>query len=291
MQYASAQDFVLQAFAALFGVAAVCRLFSAWSLRRHHEPVPLPANMRRIPWKKVWHHLHASSGGKLLVYLVAVQAAVQMAGPFFTPFMLRKLDFTYRELVTLFSVSFLCKVIALPVWGRIAKRVGAANLLWIGGIGIVPMSGAWLVSQQLGWLLLVQAAGGIVWAAYELAFFLLFFESIPEEERTSALTLYNLLNTIAWVSGALLGGWVLLHFGASYNGYLIVFALSSVARLAALALLTRIPRLSVESAEVGVRTVAVRPSMASLDAPVLPSLPDQVEAEEVSGVRDQVSVG
>ena len=35
-----------------------------------------------------------------------------------------------------------------------------------------------------------------------LAFFLLFFESIPEDERTSVLTLYNLINTAAWVGGA-----------------------------------------------------------------------------------------
>ncbi len=97
LQFASAHDRGLQAFAALFGIAGICRLLSAWALRLHSEPVPLPANMRHIPWKKVRHHLHTSSGGRLLVYLVFVQAAVQMAGPFFTPFMLRKLQLSYGE--------------------------------------------------------------------------------------------------------------------------------------------------------------------------------------------------
>ena len=118
------------------------------------------------------------------------------------------------------------------------------------------------------------------WAAYELAFFLLFFESIAEEERTSVLTLYNLLNTTAWVAGSLIGGALLFSFDTSFDGYLLVFALSSVGRLAALLLLARVPRIVVDSDEMGVRTVAVRPGDASLDAPVLASLPDQTHDGE-----------
>ncbi len=280
LQYASAHERGLQAFAALFGIAGLCRLLSAWSLQWHSEPVPVPKNMRQIPWKKVRHHLHASSGGRLLVYLVVVQAAVQMAGPFFTPFMLRKLEFTYGQLVALFSVAFVAKVLSLPVWGRVAKRIGARRLLWIGGIGVVPLSAAWLLSQHIAWLMVVQITGGVTWAAYELAFFLLFFESIAEEERTSVLTLYNLLNTTAWVAGSLIGGALLISLNTSFNGYLLVFALSSVGRLGALALLARVPRLVVDSDEMGVRTVAIRPGDASLDAPVLASLPDQTHDGE-----------
>ena len=280
LHYAAAHEQSLHAFALLFGIAGCCRLLSAWMLQRQSEPVPLPANMRQIPWKRVFHHLHASSGGRLLVYLVAVQAAAQMAGPFFTPFMLKKLEFSYGELVALFSVAFFSKVVALPVWGRVAQRIGARRLLWIGGIGIVPLSAGWLVSQHFAWLSFLQIVGGVVWAAYELAFFLLFFESIAEEERTSVLTIYNLLNTTAWVVGSLIGGVILFSFDTSFGGYLLIFGLSSVGRLAALLLLARVPRLVVDSAEVGVRTVAIRPGTASLEAPVLPSLPDQLHDSE-----------
>lgn len=280
LQYASAYGHDLHGFATIFGIAGVCRLLSAWSLRSHSEPVPLPAKIRHIPWKKVRHHLHVSSGGRLLVYLVVMQAAVQMAGPFFTPFMLKKLSFAYGELVALFSVAFLSKVIALPFWGRIAKRIGARSLLWIGGIGIVPLSAGWLLTQHFSWLMFLQMIGGVFWAAYELAFFLLFFESIAEEERTSVLTIYNLLNTMAWVAGSLVGGALLFSFDTSFNGYLLVFALSSVGRLAALLLLARVPRIVVDSDEMGVRTIAVRPGTESLDAPVLPSLPDQLYGDK-----------
>lgn len=264
----------------LFGVSGVCRFISAWTLQLHSEPVPLPANMRQIPWKRVRHHLQASSGGRLLVYLVAVQAAVQMAGPFFTPFMLRKLNFTYGELVALFSMAFLAKVVALPMWGRVAKQIGARQLLWIGGIGIVPLSAGWLVSTNFVWLSVLQIIGGVAWAAYELAFFLLFFESIAEEERTSVLTIYNLLNTAAWVGGSLIGGILLMSLEASFNGYLLVFGLSSAGRLVALLLLARVPSIVVDSDGMGIRTVSVRPGGSGMDAPVLPSLPDRFHDED-----------
>ncbi len=275
LQYAADGHYALQAFAVLFALAGCCRLFSAWMLWLHSEPVPLPADMLEISWKKIFHHLQASSGGRLLVYLVLLQGAIQMAGPFFTPFMLKQLNFSYTYLVALFCMAFLSKVVSLPFWGHVAKKVGARQLLWIGGIGIVPLSAAWLVSQQFIWLCAVQITSGFLWAAYELAFFLLFFESIPERERTSVLTLYNLLNTLAWVSGALLGGLILRLLDCSFQAYLLVFALSSVGRLAALPFLARVPRVVVDADELGFRTFAVRPGAASMDAPVLASLPDQ----------------
>jgi hypothetical protein len=57
----------------------------------------------------------------------------------------------------------------------------------------------------------------------------------------------------------------------------MIFALSSVGRGLALMLLVHAMPREVEAAEVGVRTIAIRPNGASLDAPVLPSLPDQVD--------------
>ena len=73
-----------------------------------------------------------------MIYLVCVQAAVQLSGPYFTPFMLEKLHFSYGMYVILISVAYLAKVLALPAWGRLAQHIGAQQLLWIGGIGIIP---------------------------------------------------------------------------------------------------------------------------------------------------------
>ena len=263
------------AYAALFASAALFRLISTVMLARQSEPQPIPARMRNIPWRQLLRHLRDHGGGRLLAFLVVMQAAVQMAGPYFTPFMLKQLQFNYGQFVALVSAAFLAKIIALPWWGRRVHAMGAQRLLWLGAWGILPLSSLWLVSQNFWWLMLIQVAGGMLWAAYELAFFLLFFESIEEEERTSLLTFYNLLNTTAWASGALLGGGLLSLWGLNLTAYLSVFFLSTVGRCFALLLLWHFPIRDVAAREVGVRTLAVRPNLASLDAPVLPSLPDQ----------------
>ncbi len=276
LEFADSRNQVTIAFAGLFAAAGLCRLVSVWMLSRQSEPTPIPANMRTIPWRDVLNHLRRGSGGQLLVYLAAMQASVQMAGPFFAPFMFKKLNLSYAEFVALIAVAFLARIMALPMWGKLAHDIGPRRLLWIGGIGIAPLSAGWLVSRQFSWLIVLQLVGGVTWAAYELAFFLLFFESIAAEERTSTLTIYNLINTMAFVGGSLLGGACLSYCHASYNGYLLVFGLSSVGRCLTLGLLARSRTVEVKSNEIGVRTVTVRPNAASLDAPVLPSLPDQV---------------
>ncbi len=281
LQLAQTRGLVLPAFAAIFSIAAVCRGFSVCFLWRQSEPRPVPINGHRMRWTRVLRQFHQHSGGRLLVYLVAVQACVQMAGPYFTPFMFEELRLSYADFVMLISAAFLAKVLVLPAWGQAAHRIGAWRLLWIGGLGIAPLSAAWLVSQSFGWLLVVQITGGIMWAAYELAFFLLFFESIDERDRVHFLTAYNFINTLAWAGGALVGGALLFAFDFHYQGYLLVFGVSSLGRCLALVLLARVARQEVDQPfagrEIGLRTMAVRPNVASLDAPVLPSLPDHAD--------------
>lgn len=275
LQWSDQSDHVLIAYAALFGVAGLCRIISVAMLALQSEPTPIPPNMKKIPLLKSFKHLRNQSSGRLLMYLVAVQASAQISGPYFTPYMLQKLEQSYGEYVTIIAVSFLAKVFALPLWGHVAHRIGPRKLLWIGGIGIAPLSAAWIVSDSLAWLICVQVAAGVLWAAYELAFFLLFFDSIEVEQRTSLLTLHNLINSVAFAAGALIGGAILQSMGTSYAGYMVIFGLSSVGRTCALVLLTTIPKIESHNEEIELRPMSVRPNSASLDAPVIAGLHDE----------------
>jgi MFS family permease len=268
----------------LFVLAGLFRLASAYCLSRQSEPESIPWNDEPFSAALLVRKFREGSGAPLLIYLCIVQATVQFAGPYFAPFMFQKLNFSYAQFVVLIATSFVAKIISLPLWGHFAHRIGAFRLLWVGGVGIVPISAMWLVSDNLYWLMVVQLVGGVAWAAYELAFALLFFESIPERERTGVLTVYNLANTTAWVSGSLLGGFLLSSLGTVKWAYYLLFALSSVGRGFALILLKRVAPISVQEGPVGMRTIGLEPSAGSIDTPILPSLPDQapvVKAEEL----------
>jgi MFS family permease len=259
-------------FALLFLGAALARSISTSFLALQSEPQPPDDGHRRVSWRDLIGSGRAD--GPLLVYLFAVQAAAQFAGPYFTPFMLKQIHFSYIEYVLLIGVSFGAKAVALPALGRLARRIGARQLLWIGGLSIVPVSGMWLASTTFAYLVFVQVAAGLAWAAYELAMFLLFFEAIPEKERTSVLTIYNVGNALATAVGALLGGSMLWTIGEHPTTYLAIFGLSSLARLSTLVLLTRVPPIDARGAVLPAFLIlSVRPAVGSVDRPILASLP------------------
>jgi MFS family permease len=199
-----------------------------------------------------------------LLYLLAVQSAVQIAGPYFNPYMLQQLRFAYWQYVVLVAAAYVTRIAALPALGRFAHRFGAKRLLWVGGVGIAPLSAAWLVSNTFGYLLVLQLTVGVAWAAYELSMVLVFFEAVPEDERTSMLTIFNVANALATVSGSLLGGAALIAFGKEPATYLALFAISSVARFGALVFL---PRGSAEPAPI------LPPVFVRLPAPGQPDTP------------------
>ncbi len=275
LQWANGYGAAPLAFAAIFLAAGISRLISFGLLAIQHEPEPSRANMPTVSVRRVWSQICHAGSGQLVLYLVVVQGTVQFAGPYFTPFMFRWLHLSYTGYVLLIATAYLAKVLTLPLWGSLARRLGAMQLLWIGGIGITPVAAMWLCSDHFVCLHFIQALDGITWGAYELGFFLMFFESIPEQERTGVLTFYNLAYSTMWVIGSTLGGLVLWSLGTGPAAYLTLFAVSSVGRGLALLLLKRVRPTHVPSASIGVRTVAIRPVSASLDAPILPSLPDQ----------------
>lgn len=270
----------LHAFALLFLLAGACRIVSSRLLASQSEPVPLPENYRQVPAVEAFPRMfRRSHEGRLLVYLLSVQIAVNLSAPYFTPYMLHQLELSYGGYMTLIAASFGAKILMLPALGAVARRFGPRRLLWIGGLGIVPLSSLWLVSDHYGYLLGVQCVAGTMWAAYELATFLLVFETIPEEERTSVLTAFNLANAVAMVAGSLVGGWVLHALGESHTAYMAIFAGSSALRLVTVAFLRRVPTPILRPVPVALRTVAVRPSAGSIDRPILPSLPHDAGGE------------
>ncbi|MBL1216471.1 MAG: MFS transporter [Planctomycetes bacterium] len=291
LHYGKQQDRTLTVFCFLFLAAAMCRLISAWFLSRHSEPQPIPKNYRMVPFKELLGRVRSAADGRLLGYMITVQVCVQVSGPFFTPYMLGRLQFSYMEYLMLIAGAFVSKIIAFPLLGRFADRYGASALLWFSGVGIVPLSAFWIVSDQLVYLLVLQVFAGAIWAGYELATFLLLFDHIAEHERTSILTVFNFANALAMVGGSLLGGTVLGVMGEVIGSYHVVFVMSGVARLGTLFFLRGLvspasrPKM-IRFDAFFPRILAVRPSLGSLDRPLLPEV-DQADEDGESLTGDE----
>lgn len=231
LQFGARADSALLAFAALFAAAGACRFVSGLSLARQSEPVPPGDGERHVTLREFASRLGRRLDGKFLLYLMAIQAAVQLSGPYFTPYMLKQLKLSYASYMVLVATAFAAKMFSLPWLGHLAHRHGPQKLLAWGSLGIIPLSAGWLVTDNYAWLIFLQAIGGVAWAAYELSWFLLFFEMLPREERTSVLTTFNFGHSLASVVGSIVGGAVLLSLGERREVYLGLFVASTLLRI------------------------------------------------------------
>jgi len=232
-------DRPLAAFALVFGFAFVARALSAACLASHSEPDPMPGGMRDVPLAKLIARFRHGADGRLLAYMLAVQFAANVAAPFYMPYMLRELEFSYAQAMGLLAAAVLAKAISLPLHGRIAEKRGVRALLWIGGLGLAPSVGLWIFLDDYVALLVAQLFAGFVWSAYELATFLSFFDYIRPEERTSILTKYQFANAVAICVGSVLGGSILAGLGGDATAFVIVLIASTALRLATVFLLAR----------------------------------------------------
>lgn len=278
LQAARAEGWVVTMFAMLFTIACGCRLLSTFCLWMQSEPVPMPPGIARFEWRTaIGRCLHGPTG-PLLLLAVSMQAGVYVSGPFFNPYMLKVLDFSYAGYAILLGTSFVAKFLLLPLWGRYAHQRGAQSLLWIGVYGVIPLSMGWVFSTNYHWLLALQVFSGAAWGAYELALMLLFFETIPERDRTNILTVYNVANSLALVLGSTLGAAVLKWGAVSQESYLWVFGISTCVRMGSLIWLVRLPKITVLATETVIRPLTMRPSSGSIDDPVLTTMEEIDEA-------------
>jgi MFS family permease len=262
-----------RAFAVLFVIAAACRYSCIPFLATTSEPNPIPERARVVPPRELLGRLRHGNDGRLLLFMVCMTAGVQVAQPFLNPYLLTQVHLPDLGYPALLGAAFLGKILSPPMFGRFARRFGASRLLWLGGLGLIPLSALWIVSDSFWYLLAAQFVSGTMWAAYELATFLLLFETIHERERTSVLTTFNVCNYAAMFAGSALGGLLLRQLGEDHSAYMVLFAASLGARALTVFLLVRIVPVNLpHPVRIATTSLAVRPNEGSIDEPVLESI-------------------
>jgi MFS family permease len=259
-----------RAFAVLFAAACLGRALSTLCLSRQSVPAgrPRPHAIRaRDLLLRAWR----SRSRELIATILIVHFAINLASPFFTPFFLAERDVSYGMFMALLAANFAGKIATYPLAGRIARRAGLRQLMAIGGLGIAPLPLLWPL-LPVPWVLLLQLLAGMCWAAFELSVLLSFLDVSDDPERTSLLATFHFLNSLV-VAGASLGGGALLAaLGQGRDAYLVVFAVSAVARLMGVSLLLARARRGMAVEVPPLRILAVRPWGEAIVRPVLATL-------------------
>jgi hypothetical protein len=240
LQWGKERDRELALFAVLFASALLARLVSASFLARQTEVRGLVGEHRAGATRGLREAIRSAGSGRVLAYLLTMSLAVNVAGPFFTPYMFGPLALSYTRYMILIATTLVARVAILPFFAALAERRGTRVLLGWGALGIVPLPVLWLVSDRFAYLVALQALSGTAWAALELATQLSFFEGIADRDRARVLSAFNLANSTAVAIGALVGSRIFSAMDRTHEAYATLFVVSVAGRLAALAWLRRV---------------------------------------------------
>lgn len=231
-------------FAVMFMLAFVARGVSVYFLNRQYEPPAsvIPKATSAIPIRHFLFRPGEGNSAMLIFYLAAMNFSVFAAVPFFTPYMLRGMNFTYLQFTIVTAASMLAKFTMMPFWGRMCDRHGARKVLLSAGIsvGFVPLLWCYLQSPVL--LAIAELYGGASWAAFELSTFYFLLDTTSPERRPRLLSVYQAINGIATFSGMNFGA--LLTATGTFRGshLLLPILVSGIARLAVTAGFWRVLR-------------------------------------------------
>jgi hypothetical protein len=175
-------------FGVLFSAALVSRVLSIRWLSQQTEPLPPSGErMRPVLPLEFWRRLKDRQGLRsVFTYLLLVQFFTQVASPFYTPFMLGELHFTYSNYVLLIAASYIIKILAIPSLGRLARVQGSRSLIWVGGTGIILLPALWLLSVNFYYLLVLQVLWPpccCCWNSFRRRIGLLFYRRIISSTR------------------------------------------------------------------------------------------------------------
>lgn len=222
------------AFTIIFTGALASRLVSFHFLSQMYEPLS-PATEKRghEGVLKIARGLFSTNIGMFIMLCALMNFATTVAGPFFSPYMLLDLHFSYIVYTILNSAAGLATVGFMTWWGKRIDRAGSIKVLKITSLFVPFVAIGWALNNSLWWLIIMQIFSGFAWAGFQLSSGVFIFDAAPPQNRMRYIALYNSLVYLGVSVGALTGGIVaplLPPFMGSY--FTSIFMVSGVARLA-----------------------------------------------------------
>jgi MFS family permease len=222
------------AFTIIFTGAIASRLISFYFLSQMYEPLS-PATEKRghDGMLKIARGLFSTNIGTFIIFCALINFTATVAGPFFSPYMLRDLHFSYIVYTIMNSAAGLATIGSMTWWGKRMDRAGSIKVLKITSLFVPFVPLGWALSHNFWWLIAVQVFSGFAWAGFQLSSGIFIFDAAPPQNRTRYIALYNSLIFLGVSAGSLTGGIVaplLPPFMGSY--FLSIFIVSGVARLA-----------------------------------------------------------
>src|SRR6185436_2023505 len=228
-------------FVVIFALAGSARILSALALSPVQDVHQTAHQEAQQGFRRFLRQNMTKDFSRFLLFSSLMHASVLIAGPFFVLYILQDIHLSYFGYGGWLAAGLLGQLLTLQAWGQFGDRFGNKALLSITGFTVPILPMLYLVSTNVGFLLVVNFLGGVIWAGLALGLQNYVFDSVRPEDRAKAVALYSTVNAIGWSVGALLGSWLVesLPVRIEWAGVILqpasnlpfVFFLSGVLRL------------------------------------------------------------
>lgn len=222
---------VFLGFTIIFSVATLSRFISWYFLNKMFEPPRIKNVDSYFSFLEFIKNIRKSNFGTFTVFVSAMNFSVNLAGPFFSVYMLRELGFNYMTYTIVIITATIVTLLSVNRWGAHADIAGNLRVIKLTSrfIPFVPI--LWLFSKSVYYLILIQVFAGFFWAGFNLCVSNFIFDAVSPEKRTRCISYFNTINGTAMCLGALIGGYLIWGLPRlSGSKILTIFLISGLMR-------------------------------------------------------------
>jgi MFS family permease len=207
----SLPEYVVYSYSALFLVAFVAGMANVWVVSRIPEP--------RMQTKKVsilklmLEPFRDENFRNLMKFLVAWNFGINLAAPFFTVYMLRKIHLDMTAVVLLTVISQIANITVIRIWGRFMDQFSNKTVLRVCGPLYALCIFLWIFTLHPGphsltmpLLVLLHVLMGVATAGTVLGTSNIAIRLAPRDAASSYLATSSLANSVAAGLAPILGG-------------------------------------------------------------------------------------
>ncbi|WNG49703.1 MFS transporter [Archangium minus] len=235
---ARASEYTGPALAALAFTACVLGALSTALMALKHDPV---RHRVASPFQaaRVLQPLRDGAARRLLAYGMTWNAALGLAGPFFSLYLLQDLKLGFTLVALQGSAASIARMLSAPLWGKLIDRLGARWVLRACVSGLVLSPVLWVLAGPDRWwpIALEALLGGVLLSGHGLANFALSLGVSPARERPFYHAAFAMTGGAAFALASAAGGMLMRLFPPSHLllGYActalqLTFLVSALAR-------------------------------------------------------------
>ena len=227
-------NFLFAGFMAIYLIAFTARLISKKYIDMHYEPIFKEKKGYYFSFVQFVKKAPSNNFGRFVIYVSFMILAANIAGPFFSVYMLRDLGFSYLQYMILISTVTLSTVVWMPIWGRFSDNYGNIKAVKFCSFIVAALPILWLFSRNFWWVFIIQILSGFSWAGFNLGISNFVYDTVSRQRRGLCFAYFNILLGLGVFLGAFVGGGI-AKLSINFLGYGIIpsiFLISGILRYA-----------------------------------------------------------